>query len=45
MLGFFNYFVFQWFFTRLARITDTDTNKVLGYKFIYRTPLTGWIYK
>lgn len=45
ILGYLNYIIFQWFFTRLARIEDVDSGKIIGYRFIYRIPLTGWVYK
>ena len=45
MLGFINYFIFQWFFVRLARCTDKKTGEFIEYKFIFKLPLTGWIYK
>lgn len=44
-IGNLNFFVIQWFFTRLAEISDDATGKVTGYKFIFRFPLTGWKWK
>lgn len=38
-----NFFFFQWFFVRLSKILDDD-NKIVGYKFIFWLPLTGWIW-
>jgi hypothetical protein len=38
-----NFVILQWFFIRLARISDKETGKVLGYKMLVGVvPLTGW---
>lgn len=44
-LGYLNFIILQWFFVRLARIYDENTNKTLGYKFIFMWPLTNWIWR
>ena len=42
-LKFLNYFILQWFFVRLAKIVDTKTKKILGYKLLSGVvPTTGW---
>ena len=45
MLGFLNFFVFQWFFVRLAYATRKIDGKerVMGYFWLkWPIPLTGW---
>jgi len=33
----------QWFFIRLAKIVDTDTGRIIGWKVLTGiVPLTGW---
>lgn len=42
LLHFFNYYIFQWFFFRLATVWDNDGNK-LGYKILWGVvPLSGY---
>ena len=42
ILVFFNYWVFQWFFFRLAKVTDDQTGEFIKWKIIKVFPLTGW---
>jgi nicotinamide mononucleotide adenylyltransferase len=43
LLGFLNFFVFQWFFIRLAKVIDVDTNEIVDWKILkWVLPLTGW---
>lgn len=44
-LGFLNFVVLQWFFIRLARITNSfsDPTITIGWKILAPiTPLSGW---
>lgn len=42
-LGLLNSIVLQWFFVRLARIVDTKTKIIVGWKLLkWIVPLTGW---
>lgn len=41
--GRLNYWFLQWFFLRLAKVVDCDTDKVVGLTMLVGViPLTGW---
>lgn len=41
-LGNVNYYVFQWFFFRLAKEIDPQTKKTKRWLLIFVWPRTGW---
>lgn len=42
MLRFLNYYILQWFFIRLARKIDDETEKQVGWTIIRVLPLSGY---
>lgn len=42
ILGFLNYFILQWFFVRLAKVVDDETNTVVKWTIIRAFPLSGY---
>ncbi len=43
VLGWFNYFIAQWFFLRLARVVDKETQQHIRWQLTgFVWPLTGW---
>lgn len=41
--GFLNYYILQWFFTRLVVTVDDETDKVISYRLAFGVvPGTGW---
>ena len=42
ILGFLNYFLLQWFFVRLAVVTDDAGNLLRWLWLRYPLPLSGW---
>lgn len=42
-LHFLNWYVLQWFFIRLCKIINTNTNKIIKWNLIIGVfPLSGW---
>lgn len=42
-LWYFNFYLLQWFFIRLVRVTDVNTKKIKGFNVIgFILPMTGW---
>lgn len=43
ILGFLNFWLFQWFFIRLARAIDDETSKQVGWTILrWPCPMSGW---
>lgn len=42
MLHYLNYIFIQWFFIRIARVIDDDTELQTGWTIIRAIPITGY---